>query len=309
MSIKKYRALPAISLEQIMRFCRAIKIGRSDECWPWMHVLSRNGYGLVSIDAQNYYSHRVAFELSGEYLIKGFQVDHLCQNKQCCNPFHLEQVSRAEHARRGAARRKAVNTDIAQEKPGTTNKHKAIPPLSPGDLRRYWDKVKKGSKDECWPWIPSLKNNQHGRIGMDGRSGQNFLAHRIGYFIGTGVDPIKGKLRHTCDYPPCQNPRHLIIGTQAQNVADTITRGRKRQVAGQSHPRAKLTANQVSEIQRRYVKGRQTNKNRHLGSFALAKEFGISVNQVITLARGDQWKNKNTYTYIPKSKKRPSSNS
>lgn len=308
MATQNYRSIPAISIEQIMRFCRAIKIGELDECWPWTRVLSAGGYGLISIDARNYYSHRVAFELSGESLIRGFQVDYLCQNKKCCNPFHLEQVSRAEHSRRGVARREALNTDIAPRKIGTANKHKAIPPLTENDLKRYWNKVKIGSKDECWPWIPSLKNNQHGRIGMGGRKGQDFLAHRIGYFIGTGIDPIKGKLRHTCDYPPCQNPDHLIVGTQAENMVDMIQRGRKRQVAGESHPRAKLTADQVTEIQRRYIKDRQTDKNRNLGSFALAKEFGISITQVLTLVKGKQWKQNGTYIYSAKSKTQPNSN-
>jgi hypothetical protein len=40
--------------------------------------------------------------------------------------------------------------------------------------------------------------------------------------------PVQGVTRHACDNPPCINPDHLIEGTQADNVADTVTRGRQR---------------------------------------------------------------------------------
>lgn len=51
------------------------------------------------------------------------------------------------------------------------------------------------------------------------------LAHRAALAAKLGR-PVVGVTRHTCDNPPCVNPEHLIEGTQAQNLADAVRRGR-----------------------------------------------------------------------------------
>lgn len=162
-----------------------------------------------------------------------------------------------------------------------------IPELTQKDIDRFWSKVDKRGPDECWPWKPAIKTGDHGMFGI--RS-DVYCAHRVALFVGTGKDPLEKDSCHTCDYPPCCNPNHLFAGFAKDNIDDMIRKGRKVQVTGESHPRARLTWEQVQDIRKRYRKGRQTKENRHLGSFALAKEFDITVTQLLTIARGDQWK-------------------
>ncbi|WP_412753863.1 HNH endonuclease [Krasilnikovia sp. M28-CT-15] len=93
---------------------------RIDErgCWIWTGAKVR-GYGVASIGKQTRYVHRVMFELAVNPLTEGMTVDHLCRQPSCFNPDHLEQVSRAENARRvpqpGRRRRTCRNGHFRDE--------------------------------------------------------------------------------------------------------------------------------------------------------------------------------------------------
>lgn len=71
-------------------------------CWNWTGGL-RRGYGTIAIDGKLLYSHRVAYEALVGPIPDGLQLDHLCRNRACCNPNHLEPVTGAENVRRAAA--------------------------------------------------------------------------------------------------------------------------------------------------------------------------------------------------------------
>lgn len=69
------------------------------ECWNWKQRLLPNGYGRIN-DSRNGtrpYAHRVSYELSRGSIPNGFEVHHLCGNKACVNPAHLEALSVADH--------------------------------------------------------------------------------------------------------------------------------------------------------------------------------------------------------------------
>lgn len=69
-------------------------------CWAWTAATARNGYGQIAWGGQTRSSHRVAYFLLVGPVPFGLDLDHLCRNKLCCNPAHLEPVTRREHAKR-----------------------------------------------------------------------------------------------------------------------------------------------------------------------------------------------------------------
>ena len=73
----------------------------SDECWPFTGFIDKDGYGRYTEANVTMGAHRLAWELEhDEFIPQGMQIDHLCRNRACCNPYHLEVVSKAENERR-----------------------------------------------------------------------------------------------------------------------------------------------------------------------------------------------------------------
>lgn len=64
-------------------------------CWTWTGALNSRGYGCWGVDGKSQLTHRVAYKLLVGEIPTGLQIDHLCQNKRCCNPAHLEPVTDA----------------------------------------------------------------------------------------------------------------------------------------------------------------------------------------------------------------------
>ena len=93
------------------------KVNRSGgphECWTWTASLSTGGYGQINIDRRPVPAHRVAYELLKGAIPDGLDIDHLCHtrdtscrldrecpHRRCCNPSHLEIVTRGENNHRG----------------------------------------------------------------------------------------------------------------------------------------------------------------------------------------------------------------
>lgn len=78
------------------------KTDRSGDCWIWTGATNGVGYGRMSMPPKSYaYAHRVWFEQLRGPIPAGLQLDHLCRNRLCCNPDHLEPVTNAENTRRG----------------------------------------------------------------------------------------------------------------------------------------------------------------------------------------------------------------
>jgi hypothetical protein len=74
-----------------------------DECWPWIgRCLTRDGYATFHlIGRKNTTAHRVVYELLVGPIPEGLDIDHLCRNRQCMNPAHMEPVTRRVNTLRG----------------------------------------------------------------------------------------------------------------------------------------------------------------------------------------------------------------
>ena len=71
-------------------------------CWIWQKGKTHNGYPLVSVARVMRYAHRLQYERTKGPIPPGMDLDHLCRNRDCINPEHLEPVTRSENLRRGA---------------------------------------------------------------------------------------------------------------------------------------------------------------------------------------------------------------
>lgn len=77
------------------------RVEQSGECWQWRSTDS-HGYGTYFADGGvNWLPHRWAYTFLRDDIPEGLELDHLCRNRGCVNPWHLEPVTRRVNALRG----------------------------------------------------------------------------------------------------------------------------------------------------------------------------------------------------------------
>jgi HNH endonuclease len=144
--------------------------------------------------------------------------------------------------------------------------------LSNKDVERFKKLVVR--KRGCWKWIGS-RVGSYGRMSVGGRKGKEIRARRISYFLAYGSFDETLSVLHRCDNPECTNPKHLFLGTQADNLADMRSKGRARpgRLFGERNGSAKITRNIARSIHVAPGTVRE-----------LAKRFGISKSQVSNIS-------------------------
>lgn len=148
------------------------------------------------------------------------------------------------------------------------------------DEERFWAKVdRSGGPDACWPWMGYRNEAGYGSFALaPGRRGHHKPtgAHRAAVIFTSG--PITGRqvVRHTCDNPPCVNPRHLLVGSYSDNNRDMVERGRNHIQAGVGR---KLDPDAVREIR---ASAQSPNQ--------LARRYGVSRALVRKIRAGQVWK-------------------
>ncbi len=134
-------------------------------------------------------------------------------------------------------------------------------------------------KDGCLIFTSTKNSDGYGRFSFNGK---NRMAHKVAYEYWNGKIPDGLQVCHSCDNPPCCNPKHLFLGTNKENMEDKVAKGRQAFLRGENHGSSVLTKEQVDSIRSGYASGkRQTN---------LAKEFGISQPHVSSICRMERWK-------------------
>ena len=85
-----------------------VDFGNPDGCWFWLGSLSNKtqGHGVFKINGKQYYIHRAFYSHFIGLIPEGLVIDHLCENKTCVNPFHLEPVTNRENIIRAAENRR-----------------------------------------------------------------------------------------------------------------------------------------------------------------------------------------------------------
>lgn len=148
--------------------------------------------------------------------------------------------------------------------------------LTEKERAKFFSRFDRLGADECWPWKYHAGHAGHGRMWAGGR---NTLATHIALQLA-GLPRIGAACAlHSCDNPSCVNPGHLRWGTQAENIADRIKRGRNGAARGVVNGRSKLTECQVLEIRADMRPSR-----------VIAPEYGISQAMICNIRAKRAWR-------------------
>lgn len=82
-------------------FWTRVHVATFDACWQWLAGRTSRGYGATYVNGGQQPAHRVAYQAAYGPIPQGLVIDHLCRNRACCNPNHMEPVTPRENVLRG----------------------------------------------------------------------------------------------------------------------------------------------------------------------------------------------------------------
>jgi hypothetical protein len=239
------------------RFWAQVDRRGEDECWEWTGHRQPNGYGTFGVTGTRL-AHRIAYQWLIGPIPHGLVLDHLCHthepdcadtsdcpHRRCCNPAHLEPVTRRENIARGRGGDSwgyvpdlLPSKPVKIPKPTTCTESDCDRPVYKRTIcrphyrkwlrdpsverpsqrtpeQRFWAKVQK--TPTCWLWTAYLNpNTGYGHFGV--KHGVMVGAHRFAYESVHGPVPESFDVHHTCMTRRCVNPDHLEAVSRSENL-------------------------------------------------------------------------------------------
>lgn len=141
---------------------------------------------------------------------------------------------------------------------------------------RFFDRITPEPNSGCWLWTEEVSHKGYGVIYAEGKAKS---AHRFSWTLHFGPIPDGLLVCHRCDVRSCVNPSHLWLGTDADNNADMIRKGRENYVRGERAGGSKLTEEQVAQI-------RKDGRRR----VDVARDFGVCKSTITFIRQRETWK-------------------
>jgi HNH endonuclease len=145
---------------------------------------------------------------------------------------------------------------------------------------RFWSRVDKRGKNDCWLFKGASTNAGYGRFQPGRAKTKHWSAHRYAFYLATGETPPV--VMHTCDVRMCCNPAHLKAGTHKDNMRDMVAKGRNSKTGafGDRNFNTKLTPDDVRAIRLRTSES--ANK--------VSKDYGVNHRTILAIWRGITWR-------------------
>ena len=180
-------------------------------CWYLTGRARENGYGTMQLNGMRVSGHRFAYAAFVGDVPADREIDHLCRDRACVNPDHLDLVSRRENLRR-------------RDDAGLPLGH--LPVIDRLKARRRLD-----AEGGCWLWT-GARVRGYGVATIDNKTQ---YVHRVAYELLVGPILPEHTLDHLCRRVRCFNPAHLEPVSRAENARRMPGEGRRRRTCRNGH--------------------------------------------------------------------------
>lgn len=143
-------------------------------------------------------------------------------------------------------------------------------------LQRFEERYTPEPNTGCWLWLGCISGDGYGGFLFP----QGRIAHRASWYIHHGAIPAGLFVLHRCDVRACVNPAHLFLGTNADNIADMMSKSRE--ARGERKASARLTSRDVLRMRAEFQAGKSI--------AALSRRFGLGATATRRAVLGETWR-------------------